>query len=195
VVVSDRKPEILRYLADGSSLDIKIAYVVQSEALGLAHAVDSACRWASITDSNCCLALPDTICEPEDAIARVKEELVTSDADLVLGVFPTDAPTQLGPVRTDDDGYVTQVLDKPKETDLANTWALAAWSPRFSQLLHEEVERGADTDVILGEIFDRASRSGLRVRAVEFSDGTFYDAGTRAGLAAVLSHALAKRPR
>ena len=34
-------------------------------------------------------------------------------ADLVLGVFPTDRPEQLGPIRIDADGRVVAVQDKP----------------------------------------------------------------------------------
>ena len=127
--------------------------------------------------------MPDTIFEPVGALKAVREELLSKQADLVLGVFPTPSPEQLGPVRMAGDGRILEVLDKPEKTDLLNTWAVAAWSPRFSELLHEQIAASDAKDVVLGEMFDLAHRVGLNARAIEFSAGAFHDLGTRAGLA------------
>lgn len=182
VVVSETKPELLKYLGDGEQVGVPIAYVVQTHRLGLAHAVDLASRWSSSLACNYCLALPDTIFEPVEALRVVREELLAKKADLVLGVFPTSSPEQLGPVRIGRDGRILEVLDKPEKTTLKNTWAVAAWTPRFAQLLHEQVAHSAG-GVVLGEIFDRASRIQMHARAVYFPDGAFHDLGTRSGLA------------
>jgi len=152
---------------------------------GLADALDATFAW--VRDRDVCLVLPDTLVAPDDALARVKAELDASRADLVLGVFPTDHPELLGPVRIADDGRVLDVLDKPARTDVRNTWGMAAWSPRFTALLHEAV--GAEPEVVLGAVFDRAVKTGLHVRAVAFADGRFVDVGTPAGLAAALVQA------
>ena len=185
VVVSDSKPEILKYLGDGERAGVPIAYMVQTQQLGLAQAVDLVCRWSSSLGCNCCMALPDTVFEPVEALKIVKEELLSKQADLVLGVFPTSAPEQLGPVRSTGDGRIVEVLDKPETADLNNTWAIAAWSPRFSQLLHEQLTAFDATQVVLGEVFDLAHRVGMVARAIEFPTGTFHDLGTRAGLALI----------
>ena len=177
VVIAEHKLELARTLGDGSALGLALAYVMRAPR-GLADALVAARSWLA---GDACLVLPDTLLGPDDALARICAERTASNADLVLGVFPTDRPLELGPVRVDA-GAVVEVLDKPAATDLRNTWGMAAWSPRFTELLVEEAAR--DPKVVLGAVFQRAIARGLRVRAVPFDDGYFIDIGTPAGLAA-----------
>ncbi len=182
VVIAESKLEIARVLGERAA-GVSLAYVVRSVPRGLADALDATHAWTRERDV--CLALPDTLVTPDDAMARIVAELHASGADLVLGVFPTEHPEQLGPVRIADDGRVLEVLDKPAQTDVRNTWGMAVWSPRFTALLHEAVT--ATQTVVLGEVFDRAVKMGLAVRAVAFTAGRFIDVGTPAGLATALS--------
>src|SRR5437660_7533857 len=62
MVVSDRKPELLRYFGDGTDAGLSIAYVNQPEPLGLASAIDAAFEWSG--ECHVCLALPDTVFSP-----------------------------------------------------------------------------------------------------------------------------------
>jgi glucose-1-phosphate thymidylyltransferase len=200
ILVSKSKPEIIRYLGNGEDRGTRIAYVVQEKPMGLADAVNHASQWVSGPECNCCLVLPDTFFEPADALRQVNEELVCHNADLVLGVFPTESPGDLGPVRVNPDRSVAAVFDKPVHTELRNTWGLAAWSPQFSRLLHERIAAIPGTELILGSVFDLACRNALRVRAVTFTDGVFHDMGTQAGLARMLrscgsAHATTAYPR
>jgi len=179
VVIAESKLEIARVLGERAA-GVSLAYVLRNVPRGLADALDATRAWTR--DRDVCLALPDTLIAPADALARVVAELHASGADLVLGVFPTEHPEQLGPVRIAGDGSVVEILDKPAQTDVRNTWGLAAWSPRFTALLHEAV--AATSSVVLGDVFQRALATGLVVRAVAFPDGWFIDVGTPAGLAA-----------
>lgn len=179
VIVSDRKPELLRYLGE-SGLDI--AFIPQPRADGLAAAAALAEFW--LRDANACLLLPDTVVRPADALAKLRAAFESEKADLALGVFPTNRPLELGPVRFDSAMRVTEVQDKPAATDLANSWAMAVWGPRFTALLGEAVRGGWSGP--LGHIFHRAVEEGLKVRAVWFADGQFHDVGTPRGLAETL---------
>ena len=181
VVIAEWKLEIVRVLGE-RVVGVALAYVVRSVPRGLADALVAPLPW--IRGRDVCLALPDTLIAPDDALAQVVTELGASGADLVLGVFPTAHPEQLGPVRIADDGRVLEVLDKPAHTDLRTTWGIAAWSPRFTELLDEAVH--GDPAIKLGEVFARALTAGLNVRAVWFATGRFLDVGTPAGLAAAL---------
>ena len=181
VIVAEWKLEILRVLGDGADAGVPIGYVVRSTPRGLPDALDAAWPW--MRDTDVCMTLPDTIVTPPDALARVAAERAATGADVVLGVFPTDRPEQLGPVRIADDGAVVEVQDKPAASDLRNTWGMAVWSPRFTALLHAAV---ADATPVLGALFQRAVDEGLRVRAVRFDDGGFVDVGTPEGLAAAI---------
>lgn len=186
VVTSESKPEILRYLGDGARYGLQLTYLVQAQQMGLAHAIHQAHFLVSGFGCNCCLALPDTIFEPLEALKIVRQELEHQQADLVLGVFPTEVPEDLGPVQIAADGKIVAVYDKPARTNLNNTWAVAAWTPRFSHLVHEQITRAQTQEVILGEVFDLAASNGMHTRAVLFPEGAFHDLGTPFGLARVL---------
>ena len=112
---------------------------------------------------------------------RVRAAYEASGADLVLGVFSTARPHALGPVRLNSEGRVTEVQDKPGQTDLANSWGMAVWGPRFSDMLRKAVARDPATN--LGLLF-HAATTAMTVRGVWFAEGAFHDTGTPEGLRA-----------
>ena len=182
VITSDRKPELMQYLGNGGGIGLDLAFLQQARAEGLAAAVALALPWTQ--GANACLLLPDTIVRPEHALRDARALFESARADLVLGVLPTDKPEELGPVRFDGQMRVIEVQDKPAETELANSWALAVWGPAFAELLGGAVKRNpAQT---LGAVFQQAVDAGLDVRAVWFEGGAFYDVGTPKGLAEAL---------
>lgn len=181
IVISELKFEIMQVFGGGESQGLSLSYVVRRLPRGLADAVDAATPW--LTGRNVCLVLPDTIIEPASAMQETCARFRETGADLVLGVFPTPIPEQLGPVRIGDKGAVLEVLDKPKSCAVKNTWAMAAWGPRFTALLSEMNQRAAGeaTGPILGDIFQLAVERGLDVRAEYFPTGRFFDLGTSLG--------------
>ena len=182
VITSDRKPELMQYLAHGGGIGLDLAFLQQARADGLASAVALALPWTR--GANACLVLPDTIVRPETALYEVRALFESAGADLVLGVLPTDKPKELGPVRFDAEMRVIEVQDKPVETDLGNSWAIAAWGPGFAEFLADAVLR--NPAIALGGVFQHAVDNGLDVRAVWFARGAFYDVGTPKGLAEAL---------
>jgi glucose-1-phosphate thymidylyltransferase len=179
VITSERKPELAQYLGGGGAIGLDIAYVQQTKAEGLAAAVALTAPWTMGSAS--CLLLPDTIVRPRDALKTMRTAFETRGADLVLGVFPTAKPKELGPVRFDADMRVTEVQDKPAETDLANSWGMAIWGARFSETI-----AAAAPNANLGLLFHQAAQNGLAVIACWFPDGEFHDVGTPKGLAEAL---------
>jgi dTDP-glucose pyrophosphorylase len=182
VITSDRKPELMQYLGNGGGIGLDLAFLQQARADGLAAAVALALPWTQ--RSNACLLLPDTIVRPETALSQVRALFESAKADLVLGVLPTRKPKELGPVRFDTAMRVIEVQDKPVETDLGNSWAMAVWGPVFADLLSSAVKQ--NPAVALGGVFQQAVDAGLNVRAVWFEAGAFYDVGTPKGLAEAL---------
>jgi len=186
IVIANWKLEIPRVFGDGNGSGLSLSYVMRNSPQGLADALDAAHPW--VRDHYVALALPDTVVSPLDALGQIWGECRSSQADLVLGLFPTATPEQLGPVRVDSGGRVTEVLDKPKTTDLKNTWGLAVWSPRFSALLHDAVARAPeDSKPVLGSVFQQAVNRGFRVRALCFDEGRYLDIGTADGLGKVVT--------
>lgn len=193
VVISELKLDIMQVFGGGEAQGLSLSYVLRSQPRGLADAVDAASPW--LMGRNVCLLLPDTIIEPANAMRETCATLRETGADVVLGVFPTRIPEQLGPVRIGENGAVLQVLDKPKHCETRNTWAIAAWGPRFTELLTEMNQKAAGeaSGPILGDIFQLAVERGLNVRARYFPDGRFFDLGTAVGWGEYLRWSLQKQ--
>jgi glucose-1-phosphate thymidylyltransferase len=190
VVISDSKTEVLHYFGDGSELPLPLAYLHRAQPRGLADAVDAGYRWIADADSYTCLALPDTIFQPMTALATIREHIIAAAADVVLGMFPTEHPEQLGPVRLDATGRAVEVLEKPSHTDLYNTWGVAVWSPRFTTFLHHflasNAVRPGQPDLSVSQVFNAAIGEGYDVRGIFFEDGAYLDVGTAEGIASLL---------
>jgi hypothetical protein len=118
-------------------------------------------------------------------------EIVRSNADVVLGVFPTAEPQHLGPVQLKEDGTIVRVFDKPADQHFKNTWGIAVWNIRFTEFLHGKVQSHSpeDESPSLGGIFDEAIREGLSVRAVYFEKGSYYDIGRAESLGSLMIQA------
>ena len=184
VTISDRKPELLRYLADGIDFGVSLAYVQQPMPTGLAAAVDLARPWTR--NANSCLLLPDTIVSPGNAMSKLRAHVESNPCDLALAVLPTAIPEQLGPVRFRTDGVIQEVLDKPTSTDLRNTWGAAIWSPYFTEFLHTCLATHCSS-ISLGAVFNLAVQSGLSARALWFPEGRYDDVGTFKGISRAMS--------
>lgn len=189
VIINEGKSEILKYFGNGTEMGMNLVYAVQSEPAGLPQAIIAAKTW--LKDADVCLALPDTVFRPRTALRMICEKKQSSGAELVLGVFPTLEPQHLGPVRIGDNGRVVEVQDKPPETDIMNTWGMAVWSPRFTDLIDRSVEKWAAEDEEgkehpLGEVFESAVRSGFKVDSVFFEEGDFVDVGKPKGIGSLI---------
>jgi len=147
-------------------------------------AIDLAVEWAR--DRIILMGMPDTILEPADCFVQLLEFHRQKNADLSLGVFPTQNPRSLAPVHLEpSSGRVLEVFDKPAEPICFNTWGIAVWGPIFMELLHAYVHQpnvGENRELLLSEIFSEALHQGLRVYGKFFPNGKYYDVGTPEGL-------------
>lgn len=179
VIIADDKLEIVKVLSDGSEFNLPIAYLHQREALGLPAALDCAYPW--VRGRVAVLALPDSIASPPDSARVILSALNQTDADVVLGVFPTEHPEDLCPVAVDDAGRVVGLFDKqPPQSSMRNTWGVAAWRPSFAEFMHSfllDALPGRSDEVTLAEIFSAAMENGMTIRARVFENGAYWDIG------------------
>jgi glucose-1-phosphate thymidylyltransferase len=184
LVLSPAKAEVFRYLGSGQQLGLKLAYLCQEQALGIPHALDLAAPYVS--DATVCMGMPDTIFTPQDSFAQLLQFHHDHHSDLSLGVFPTTEPQSLAPVVIEPGSHrVREIVDKPANPPVANTWGIAVWSPAFTELLGGFVRAAFGSltgELLLSEAFMAAVRSGLRVHALSFEAGEFYDIGTPGGV-------------
>ncbi|MEO5364950.1 MAG: nucleotidyltransferase family protein [Magnetococcus sp. WYHC-3] len=177
-IVGDDKWDIMRYYGDGSRFGIQIAYLYQEQLTGMPGAIDLVRPF--LTDELVLFGMPDTIIEPRDAFARLRSYHRQQQADLTLGLFPTDHPQKFGMVGVDGEGTVLETIDKPRETKLTLMWGFACWSGAFTALLGSFLREHpyAGKEIVLGDVFNEALRRGMRVKAMSFPEGRYLDIGT-----------------
>jgi glucose-1-phosphate thymidylyltransferase len=108
----------------------------------------------------------------------------TSGADVVLGIFPADRPHKVDMLEVGANHRVTQIVIKPAETTLQQTWGVAVWTPVFTEFMHgflAEHEKTANQspELYVGNVVWAAIQAGLDVQGVPVSTKPYIDIGTR----------------
>jgi len=189
VVLSPAKWDVFSYLGSGRQLGMDLTYLCQESMLGMPHALDLASPF--LAGQTVCMGMPDTIVSPDDSFAQLFAFHEANRSDLSLGVFPTSVPESLAPVVIEPGSHrVLAIVDKPENPPVANTWGIAAWSPVFTELLHDYVtaRRERTGELLLSDVFVAAMTAGLRVHALNFSAGEYHDIGTPAGVVRTRAH-------
>jgi len=178
LILGDGKGDIMRYYGDGKRFGTNISYLYQEQLHGMPLAIDLARPF--LNDETILFGMPDTIIQPLDLFSTLLDYHVREAADLTLALFPTDNPSKFGMVEIDADNNVVRQVDKPKQTDLRLMWGACAWSPAFTALIGEYLDKSPfqGKEIVLGDIFDEALRRKMTVKGLAFEDGKYIDIGT-----------------
>ena len=178
VLLRANKWDIPAYLGDGSLVDMNLGYLVVTSLFGVPYTVDRAYEF--VQDAVVTLGFPDIIFQPQDVFVRLLAHLSDSEADLVLGVVPFDQPSKGGMVDFDANGCVSFVVDKPQQSTLRHSWFTAAWTPSFTEFLHQYLinQPLVTEEVLINDVIQDAINSGLKVEVEVFENGSFLDIGT-----------------
>jgi glucose-1-phosphate thymidylyltransferase len=139
------------------------------------------------------MGFPDIVLSPADALRHVVDRLVGTRSDVCLGLFGWDDPRLDDMVEVDETGRVVAYHRREALPHLRHTWAVAAWGPSFTALLHDAVAAwvppgGDDSgEMAIGLVLQAALDAGLVVQSVTFDDGRMLDIGSPAGLQALPS--------
>jgi glucose-1-phosphate thymidylyltransferase len=198
VVLAPGKWDIPAYLGDGSALGMDLAYVVRRLPFGTPYTLDQA--YPFVHEAVVAFGFPDILFEPADAFTPLLERQATTNADVVLGLFPHDDPRTADMVDLDETGRVRSVTARVPGTALRYAWVLAVWTARFTDFMHDYlaareaagrsgVPRGglsSERELSVGDLLQAALESGLHVDSVSFPNGLWVDIGTPDGLARAL---------
>lgn len=158
-VIGDFGKEVERELVEvAESLGAKGTIYYQEEALGTAHAVWCA---ADSLDGNVIVAFADTL-----FVADFKLETST---DGIIWVKQIDDPSSFGVVKLDDEGVITDFVEKPKDyvSDLA---IIGIYYFKDGENLKNELQYLIDNDVIKGgeyqltDALENMKSKGLRFK-------------------------------
>ncbi len=109
IVVNDLESPICSQLGDGSSLGVKLDYIVQPEQLGLAHAV-SLCH-DFVGSEPFCLLLGDNIFQ--DNMEELIRGFPASTAEAAIALIEVKDPSRFGIAKIVA-GKIEEVIEKPK---------------------------------------------------------------------------------
>jgi glucose-1-phosphate thymidylyltransferase len=186
MVLHESKLDVPRYLGTGEIADVALAYVVIPGSGSVPETLDRA--FPFVQDALVALGFPDVLFEPADAYARLIERQAATEADLVLGLFPTERFRTTDMVELAPDGRVARIEVRPERTSLRLNWLIAVWGPAFTRFLHEAVRDApaGEEELQIGAVMQAAVTAGLRVFGVEIPEGTWRDVGTPEELAAAM---------
>lgn len=185
------KWDIPTYFGDGSCLDLHIGYLIMGLPYGVPFTLDQA--FSFVADKIVALGFPDILFTPKDAFVRIIQRQQRTQADVVLGLFPTDKPQKAGMVDFDSAGWVQAIIEKPPSSSLRYMWGIAVWTPKFTQFLHDYLLQlithpnfCKQREVPIGDVIQAGIHAGLKVQAEAFADGSYLDIGTPDDLIQVL---------
>ncbi|MCW9706752.1 sugar phosphate nucleotidyltransferase [Fodinibius salsisoli] len=193
IIMRKGKWDIPQYLGSGNSSEFTLAYIITDPTPGTHYTIDLAYRFAK--DKIVLLGFPDILFQPKNAFNVLLDRQEQTGADVVLGLFKTASPQKGDMVDIDDQNQVKQIIIKSANTSLSYAWAIAIWTPHFTQYLHDFVGRrdmseGSEfkqgEEVFIGNVIQHAIDDGLQVEGVVFEEGKFIDIGTMADLKTVL---------
>lgn len=184
IVLRKGKWDIPAYFGDGTMLDMQLAYLIMGAPWGVPFTLDQA--YPFVKEALILLGFPDVLLQPADAFLRLLARQDQTQAEAVLGLFPTAQPHTADMVELTEEGRVREIIIKPAHSNLTYTWMIAVWTPVFTQFMHDYLEavRAGDTpfdlnqkELFTGHMVQAAIDEGLTVDAVLFPDGQCLDIG------------------
>jgi dTDP-glucose pyrophosphorylase len=190
IVLRKGKWDIPAYFGDGSIVDLHLAYVVISDSCGPPDTLNRAYQF--VRNKLIAFGFPDILFTPADVFGQLLQQQSSTNADVVLGLYPAHDHRLMDMVRVGTEGRVTEMVLKPVQTDLRYAWICAVWTPSFTQFLHDFVlsdharqyqrehacRIDAQGDLPVGAVLQAAICKGMHVDSVTFPTGTYIDIGT-----------------
>ena len=190
IILRRGKWDIPSYFEDGKIVDIHLGYLMMDLPFGVPYTLDQA--YFFVRDKMVALGFPDIIFQPDDAFVHLLKQQSETNADVVLGLFPTDQAHKMDMVEINPDGSVRTIRIKSADTDLEFTWIIAVWTPGFTRYMHEyiqnekmTIERESNTvpaieakELFLGDVIKAAILDDINVSSVTFINGKCLDIGS-----------------
>jgi len=189
IILRQGKWDIPSYFGDGSIVDMNLGYLMMRLPFGAPYTLDQA--YSFVRHAVVVFGFPDIVFEGDDAFVTLLDRLDSTDADVVLGLFPVKSPWTMDMVELSSNDEVRSIVIKPAATDLEYGWIIAAWTSVFTEFLHEHLlslqrhaTQGLSTNSLeerelsVGHVFEVALQNGLRIHGVKFQERAYLDIGT-----------------
>ena len=192
-VIREGKWDVPAYYRDGSDVDVNIGYLIMDKPYGAPFTIDQA--YPFVKNSFVALGFPDILLQPESVFTTLKDKIMQTGADIVLGIFPVENYKKWDLIEFNQQGKIASIQIKKDRPDLTHAWAIAVWSPAFTEFLHtqlinyaKEFENNMDrNELYIGNIIQDAMIHDMNVDYVIFEGGKAIDTGTPEDLKKYLS--------
>jgi glucose-1-phosphate thymidylyltransferase len=200
-VIRRGKWDIPDYFTNIEAGDNKFAWIVVNETKSVSETIDKA--YSFLENQIVLTGFPDIVISPDNALSVLYDNLIKTDGDVLLGLFPASDSASVDMVDFDKDSekeinIVHSIQVKPSSTNLRYTWLLAVWRPAFTNFLHHSVNghlRVKDVDKVneknnelhLGFVLNEAIKEGFKVYGRLFRNGSYRDYGNKEGIKSVIS--------
>ena len=193
IIIRKGKWDIPEYLGDGSSVGLNLSFVVTDGTEGVPQSLDIA--YPFFRRAKVLLGFPDTLFRPTNVFSELLKKQKSTKADIVLGLFQAGDPTHVDMVELNNNGSIKNIIVKPERSSLKYLWAMAVWTPAFSDFLHEYLKsfkqkknNKSSVDIVrkelsIGDVIQAAINEKMPTSSVIFDQGSFLDIGTPRGLA------------
>jgi len=196
IVIREGKWDIPAYFGDGSVFGLNLAYLMMGLPFGVPYTIDQA--YTFVKDKIIALGFPDIFFDSNEAFIQVLQKLESTNANVVVGIFPADLPYKVDMLDLWDDFRVKRFVIKPQKTHLHYTWGLAVWTPVFTRFMHEYLVTTRESaknspELFIGDVIQAAIDDGLQVEGVIVSDEPYIDIGTGDDLRKALKRFIIKK--
>jgi len=193
IVLRAGKWDIPAYFGDGSLLDMHLAYLTVGLSFGVPFTIDHA--YPFVKHARVAFGFPDILFSPNDAFVKLLEREAQTRPDAVLGLCPSSHPAKDDAVEFDNNGIVRDLLLRRPDDAFRYSWAIALWTPSFTDFLHDYAKQnrasaGQAPELSVGHAIKAAVKAGLRLDAVVLSEEAYLDIGTPEDLAKATRRAL-----
>ncbi len=177
--INPNKKDLIDFLGNGKQFDMDFSYCIHPEPKSLPESLNEA--FHLIKDKRVVFAMPDTVITPKNFVIDSLKEHISNEKSLVtLSCFKTDNPTSVSVVEFDGN-MITNVIEKPQETNLHWMWGSMVWEPIFSQELNDFVKntnprKGAQELYVSDALHNLINKNS--VFAYKFTNGEYRDLGT-----------------
>jgi len=190
LILRKGKWDIPAYFGDGKMLNMHLAYLMMDLPFGVPYTLDQAHPF--VQDAMVAFGFPDIIFDRDDAFVQLLNRQAESNAEIVLGLFPSDHPQKWDMVDVDEEGRIRRIVIKSFGVRLRYAWIIAVWTPVFTGFLHQYIadrkhmeEHGSSQNRIadapelcIGDVIQAAIHNGFQIDSVRFPDSSCLDIGT-----------------
>jgi glucose-1-phosphate thymidylyltransferase len=172
------KWDIPSYLGDGSRFGLHFAYLIMRLPFGVPYTLDQA--YPLIKENVVVFGFPDIFFECNKAFQKLINKIKSCNCDIALGLFLSDRPGKADLVEFDSKRKVRKIVKESKHTRLKYTWGIAAWTPYFTNYLHEKLrsfntKTFIERELFISDVKNFTVQDGLRVKDVHVSYKPFID--------------------